>query len=250
MKIILSPAKKMITDMDSIAPMGLPDFIDKTTEILDWMKGKQKDELKAIWKCNDKIAEQNFHRLENMNLYKMLTPAILAYEGIAFQYMAPSVFEDKQFEYLQNHLRILSAFYGVLKPMDGVTPYRLEMQAKAEIEDARNLYDYWSDSLYHAVIDDSRIIVNLASKEYSKCIEKYLLPKDRYITITFCELSGDKLVTKGTYAKMARGEMVRFMAEEEIENPTDIKKFNRLGYGFRADLSSDAEYVFERKIEE
>ncbi|MDD6307463.1 MAG: peroxide stress protein YaaA [Clostridiales bacterium] len=250
MKIILSPAKKMITDMDSIAPMGLPDFIDKTTEILDWMKGKQKDELKAIWKCNDKIAEQNFHRLENMNLYKMLTPAILAYEGIAFQYMAPSVFEDKQFEYLQNHLRILSAFYGVLKPMDGVTPYRLEMQAKAEIEDARNLYDYWGDSLYHAVIDDSRIIVNLASKEYSKCIEKYLLPKDRYITITFCELSGDKLVTKGTYAKMARGEMVRFMAEEEIENPTDIKKFNRLGYGFRADLSSDAEYVFERKIEE
>ena len=175
------------------------------------------------------------------------TPAVLAYEGIAFQYMAPSVFEIQQFEYLQNHLRILSAFYGILKPMDGVTPYRLEMQAKAEIEETTNLYDYWGDLLYHSVIDDSRTIINLASKEYSKCIEKYLTPQDRYITIVFCELSGDKLVTKGTYAKMARGEMVRFMAENNIENPVDIKKFDRLGYTFRGDLSSETEYVFERK---
>ena len=163
--------------------------------------------------------------------------------------MAPAVFEIQQFEYLQNHLRILSAFYGILKPLDGVTPYRLEMQAKAEIEETTNLYDYWGDRLYHSVIDDSRIIINLASKEYSKCIEKYLTPQDRYITIVFCELSGDKLVTKGTYAKMARGEMVRFMAENNIENLVEIQKFDRFGYSFRSDLSSDSEYVFERKIQ-
>ena len=249
MKIILSPAKKMIADTDNIAPVELPAFIDKTAEILSWMKSKSKEELKAIWKCNDKIAEQNFNRLENMDLYNRLTPAVLAYEGIAFQYMAPSVFEIQQFEYLQNHLRILSAFYGVLKPMDGVTPYRLEMQAKAEIEETANLYDYWGDRLYHSVIDDSRTIISLASKEYSKCIERYLSDKDNYITITFCELSGDKLVTKGTYAKMARGEMVRFMAENNIENPVDIQKFDRLGYAFRGNLSSETEYVFERKVE-
>ena len=249
MKIILSPAKKMITDTDSIAPVTLPEFIDKTTEILNWLKDRSKEELKAIWKCNDKILEQNFNRLENMNLYQMLTPAVLSYEGIAFQYMAPSVFEDMQFEYVQNHLRILSAFYGVLKPMDGVTPYRLEMQAKVGIGDAKNLYEYWGDLLYRSVIDDSRIIINLASKEYSKCIEKYLIPQDRYITVTFCELSGDKLVTKGTCAKMARGEMVRFMAENNIENPVEIQKFDRLGCFFRSDLSSATEYVFERKIE-
>ena len=247
MKIILSPAKKMITDTDSIVPDGLPEFIDKTTEIQSWLKGKSKEELKTIWKCNEKIAEQNFNRLEKMDLYHSLTPAILAYEGIAFQYMAPSVFEDSQFEYVQNHLRILSAFYGVLKPLDGVTPYRLEMQAKVGIGDAKNLYDYWGDMLYCSVIDNSRIIINLASKEYSKSIEKYLTLQDKYITISFCELSGDKLVTKGTYAKMARGEMVRFMAENRIENPEDIKKFDRLGYSFRSDLSSDADYVFERK---
>ncbi|MDD6589311.1 MAG: peroxide stress protein YaaA [Anaerobutyricum hallii] len=249
MKIILSPAKKMITDTDSIEPVALPEFIDKTTELLSWLKDKSKEELKAIWKCNDKIAEQNFYRLENMDIYHILTPAVLSYEGIAFQYMAPSVFEDRQFEYIQNHLRILSVFYGVLKLMDGVTPYRLEMQAKVEIGDAKNLYEYWGDLLYHSVIDDSRIIINLASKEYAKCIEKYLTPQDRYITVAFCELYGDKMVTKGTYAKMARGEMVRFMAENNIDNPIEIQKFDRLGYFFRSDLSSDTEYVFERKTE-
>ena len=189
MKIILSPAKKMITDTDSIAPVGMPDFLDQTTKILDWMRGREKDELKAIWKCNDKIARQNFERLETMDLYHMLTPAILSYEGIAFQYMAPAVFENGQFAYIQKHLRILSAFYGCLKPLDGVKPYRLEMQAKVTIGDTKNLYDYWKDRLYQAVIDDSRVIINLASKEYSKCIEKYLSPDDQYITVTFCELS-------------------------------------------------------------
>ena len=164
----------MIVDTDNLAPVELPVYIDKTAEVLNWMKSKSKEELKAIWKCNDKIAEQNFNRLENMDLYNRLTPAVLAYEGIAFQYMAPSVFEIQQFEYLQNHLRILSAFYGILKPMDGVTPYRLEMQAKVGIGDAKNLYEYWGELLYRSIIDDRRIIINLASKEYSKCIEKYL----------------------------------------------------------------------------
>ena len=92
------------------------------------------------------------------------------------------------------------------------------MQAKVEIGDAKNLYEYWHDMLYRSVIDESRIIINLASKEYSKCIEKYLTPKDKYITISFCEQAGNKLVTKGTYAKMARGEMVRFMAAHFISS--------------------------------
>lgn len=246
MKIILSPAKKMNIDTDTLEPMGLPAFMDQSAEILAWLKDKSKEELKELWGCNDKIAEQNFKRLETMDLYQQLTPAVLAYEGIAYRYMAPAVFEQGHFQYVQKHLRILSAFYGVLKPMDGVTPYRLEMQTKAAIGSAKNLYDYWGNSLYHAVRDESGIIINLASKEYSKCIEKYLSPEDTYITITFCELSGDRLVTKGTYAKMARGEMVRFMAENSIDHPEKIKSFNRLGYVFRDDLSSETEYVFER----
>lgn len=247
MKIILSPAKKMNVDTDTLQPLGMPRFIDKTTEILNWLKNKSYEELKALWGCNDKIAGQNVKRLESMDLYSRLTPAILSYEGIAYQYMAPAVFEDGQYEYVQEHLRILSAFYGVLRPMDGVTPYRLEMQAKAAIGNAKNLYDYWGSNLYNEVRDQSGIIINLASKEYAKCIEKYLSFEDRYITVTFCELSGGKMVTKGTYAKMARGEMVRFMAENHVENPEDIKKFDRLGYRYREDLSVETEFVFERK---
>ena len=231
-----------------------PQFIEQAGEILAWMRSKSHEELKALWKCNDKIAEQNFERLAHMDLYSGLTPAVLSYEGIAFQYMAPAVFETGHYDYVQEHLRILSAFYGVLKPMDGVTPYRLEMssrtsfasQAKAAIGDSKNLYDLWGSRLYEAVQDDSGIIINLASKEYSKCIEKYLTDSDRYITINFVEMAKDKLVTKGTYAKMARGEMVRFMAENQVEDPVEIQGFDRLGYVFRKNLSSDEKYVFER----
>ena len=248
MKIVLSPAKKMNINLDTLESMGLPMFIDRSTEILAWLKGKSKDELKELWKCNDKIVEQNVRRLENMDLYHRLTPAILSYEGIAYQYMAPVVFEDGHFDYVQKHLRILSAFYGSLKPMDGVTPYRLEMQAKPRIGNTKNLYEYWGDLLYKDVRDESGIIINLASKEYSKSIEKYLSAEDTYITITFCELVNGRLVTKGTYAKMARGEMVRYMAENGIENPVEIKCFNRLGYIYRDDLSSETEYVFERRL--
>ena len=164
MIIILSPAKKMISNDDCIEAEGLPEFLDHTAEILNWMKHTSKEELKDIWKCNDQIADENFHRLECMDLHHRLTPAVIAYDGIAYQYMAPSVFEDHQLEYIQHHLRILSAFYGVLKPMDGVTPYRLEMQARVGIGGTKNLYDYWGDTLYLSVIDDSRTIINLASQ--------------------------------------------------------------------------------------
>lgn len=246
MKIILSPAKKMNTALDIFDYTALPEYLVQTEEILQWLKAKSYKELKDLWQCNDKIAEQNFERLKYMDLHNHLSPAVLSYEGIAFQYMAPAVFEYKQFEYVQEHLRILSAFYGVLKPMDGVTPYRLEMQAKASVNRHKDLYDLWGSRIYDSVIDEDRLIINLASKEYSKCVEKYLKTQDTYITVTFCETSGDKLVTKGTYAKMARGEMVRYMAEKQIENPAEIKNFDRLSYVFREDLSSDREYVFER----
>ena len=247
MKIILSPAKKMnINDDMGVGAVTRPRFLEQTEEILAWMQEQPHEDLQKLWACNDKIAAQNFERLEHMDLYHRLTPAILSYEGIAFQYMAPAVFEYGHFDYVQDHLRILSAFYGVLRPMDGVTPYRLEMMAKAAIGNHKNLYDFWGDRLYKAVRDDSGIIINLASKEYSKCVEKYLGDRDRYITITFCELSKGKLVTKGTYAKMARGEMVRYMAENHIEDPEEIKGFDHLGYVFREDLPSDTEYVFER----
>lgn len=137
-----------------------------------------------------------------------------------------------------------------LKDMDlrrQLTPYRLEMQAKAKIAGKKNLYEYWGDRLYREVRDESGIIINLASKEYSKCIEKYLKKEDTFISCIFAELVGDKLVQKGVYAKMARGEMIRFMAMHHVENPEEMKEFCQLGYHFRADLSDERTFVFIKK---
>ena len=250
MKIILSPAKKMNTDTDTLDYLDLPQYLDQTQEILSWLKQKSYEELKSLWRCNDKIAEQNARRLLHMDLQKTLTPAVLSYEGIAYQYMAPSVFEKVQFAYLQEHLRILSAFYGVLRPMDGVTPYRLEMQAKAGINGHKDLYALWGSRLYDSVRDADGVIVNLASKEYSKCIENHLSGDDTYITCIFGDRINGKVVQKGTYAKMARGEMVRYMAEHQILDPEELKRFDRLQYRFCKELSSKCEYVFVRAGEE
>ena len=182
-----------------------------------------------------------------MDLRQDLTPAILSYDGIQYTYMAPVVFEDSQFDYVQDNLRILSGFYGVLRPMDGVTPYRMEMQAKAAVDGQKDLYDYWGDRLYQEIMDESRTIINLASKEYSKCVEKYLREEDLYITCVFGEFENGKVIQKGVYAKMARGEMVRFMAEHKIRDPEEMKYFNWSGYRFREDLSTDENYIFIRE---
>ena len=246
MRIIISPAKQMQIDTDVFTCSELPVFMEKTETLMRWIQSLSYEEQKKLWVCSDKIARQNSERFAQMDLRKNLTPALLAYDGIQYTYMAPGVFEDGQYDYVQEHLRILSGFYGVVKPLDGVVPYRLEMQAKAAVAGLKNLYDFWGDSLYQEVLDGSRIIINLASKEYSKCIEKYLKPDDRYITCVFGEPEGGKIVQKGVYAKMTRGEMVRYMAANTITEPEEIKAFDWSGYRFREDLSSDKEYVFVR----
>lgn len=240
MKIIISPAKKMNVDTDTLAPLGLPVFLEETEQLMEWIRRLSLAEAKALWKCNDRIAEQNYRRFQEMDLRRNLTPAVIAYEGIQYQYMAPSVFGGAETEYIQEHLRILSGFYGVLKPFDGVVPYRLEMQAKAS--EAGDLYRFWGEKLYRETADE--VILNLASKEYSRCIEKYLRPENLFLTVTFGELIGGKVKQKGTFAKMARGEMVRYLAENQVEEPQGIKGFDRLDYHFAEELSTETEYVF------
>jgi len=247
MRIIISPAKQMRVNTDDFAYDGLPVFLDRTEILMAWIRGLSFAQQKRLWACNDKIAVQNSERFSSMDLRSGLTPALIAYDGIQYTYMAPAVFEDGQHEYVKEHLRILSGFYGVLKPMDGVVPYRLEMQAKASVAGAKDLYGFWGDSLYNEVLDDSRIIINLASKEYSRCIEKYLKPEDVFITCVFGELEDGKVVQKGVYAKMARGEMVRFMSSIGASEPEQIKAFDWSGYSFDETRSSEREYIFIRR---
>lgn len=244
MKIIISPAKKMKVNTDTLEVRALPVYLHEAEYLRQYLSELSYEELKSLWKCNDQIAQINYERVQTMNLHMHLTPALLSYEGIQYQYMAPAVLEDGQWEYVQEHVCILSGFYGVVHPLDGVTPYRLEMQTKVNLPNVKNLYEYWGEKIYREVSADTEVIVNLASKEYSKCVEKYLTPEIRYITCVFAEYKGDKVIEKGTYAKMARGEMVRFLAERKAERPEEMKSFCRLGYRYSEKESTKDRYVF------
>ena len=251
MKIIISPAKKMKENTDSLKPEGLPVFLAEAKKLKDRINGFNLEEQKALWACSDSIAVHNSERFKHMDPDRAGTPAILAYDGIQYTYMAPSVFEEGQLEYIEENLRILSGFYGVLRPMDAVVPYRLEMQAelcpaleKASGEKFGNLYDFWGDKLYRQLFSDEDTVINLASKEYSKAVEPYLTKKDRFISCLFCEMKGEKPTQKATLSKMARGEMVRYLAEHGVTRVEDVRRFDRQGYRFDAERSDECTYVF------
>ena len=161
--------------------------------------------------------------------------------------MAPTVFTSGEYEYIQSHLRILSGLYGVLKPFDGITPYRLEMQAKLNTRNAKDLYAYWSNRIADELCSETDCIVNLASKEYSACISKHLPPDVHFITCVFAEKKSGKLIEKGTMCKMARGEMVRYMAENQVTDSAMLRNFQRLDYMFDDSHSNDHTLVFIRK---
>ena len=244
MRIIVSPAKKMRVDRDSFPIRNLPLFLPDTEKICAVLQGMTESGLKKLWKCNDSIANLNIQRLRDMDLRSSLTPAILSYEGIQYQYMAPNVFSWEALEYVQEHLRILSGFYGILRPFDGVTPYRLEMQAKLKVGNAPDLYAHWGSRLADTLQVETDCILNLASKEYSVCISRHLPSSVRFITCVFGEEKDDKIVEKGTLCKMARGEMVRFLAENRIDTPEDVRHFSGLGYRFDENRSDESTYVF------
>ncbi len=244
MRIIISPAKKMVVDTDSFAVDGLPVFLERTERLKTALQEMPPAELQALWKCNDAIAKLNVERLSAMELRCRLTPAVLSYEGIQYRYMAPRVMETAQLDYLRKHLRILSGFYGLLRPFDGVTPYRLEMQARLSVDGHRDLYGFWGDALAQPLAAGTDFVLNLASKEYSRAVEPHLPRSVRFLTCTFGERKDGRVVEKGTMCKMARGQMVRWLAENNVTNPADIRAFDQLGYRFQPELSTETHNVF------
>ncbi|MFR3092519.1 MAG: YaaA family protein, partial [Eggerthella lenta] len=171
MRFIVSPAKKMNVVDDAFGWRDLPMFADRAARLADAVRALSYDEAKALWQCSDALAELNFERFRTLDVRSgALTPAVLAYEGIQYQNLAPQVMTMEQLDYLQEHLRILSGLYGVVRPLDGVAPYRLEMQAKLAVDGARNLYEFWGDSLSRVLAAETDVIVNLASVEYAKAV--------------------------------------------------------------------------------
>jgi len=244
MKIAVSPAKTMVENSDSYIGGSVPAYIEYSSILLDEIRKKSYDELKEIWKCNEKIANENFARFKDMDLQGSLTPAIFSYQGIQYQYMAVNVMESSSIEYIRKNLYILSGFFGILRAFDAVSPYRLEMQAKIKIGKYKNLYEFWGDKIYKELFADNEVVINLASREYSKAVEKYLSKEDKFITCIFAEKRNGKTVQKATLAKMARGEMVNFIAGKNIQNEEEIKAFDRLGFVFDSELSGENKYVF------
>lgn len=244
MRIIISPAKKMKVDTDSFSAEALPLFVERAERLLAALRERSGRELQELWKCNDAIARLNVERLETMDLKRNLTPAILAYEGIQYRYMAPGVMEAGALEYLKEHLRILSGFYGLLRPFDGVTPYRLEMQARLGVDGHKDLYDFWGDRLANQLLAETSMVVNLASREYSRSVEPWLSSKARFLTCVFGEKKNGRLIEKGTMCKMARGQMVRWLAENRVEGPDFIKNFSDLDYRFSPEDSTENTYTF------
>lgn len=243
MRIIISPAKKMNVDTDSLPPLGLPVFLPQAGRLLRALQAMPPQELQALWKCSAPLARQNVERLQNMDLRRGLTPAILSYEGIQYQYMAPGVMESGQLDYLQEHLRILSGFYGLLRPFDGVVPYRLEMQAKLSVNGAKDLYAFWGCQLAEKLGAESDWVLNLASKEYSRAVVPHL-PASAVLTCLFGQWEEGRLREKGTLCKMARGQMVRWLAENRVESRETVRDFSCLDYRFDRELSNESQYVF------
>lgn len=246
MKILISPALQMKMDPDVLPVQTSPVFLDRAQEILKTLKSLDYSTFKSVIKASEKLVSEAFDKYKVMETPEGTTPALIAYQGIQYKTMGSKVFTDDQYAYLQDHLRILSGLYGVLRPFDGITWHRLEMQAKLEVGGADNLYAYWGPYIANQLESESRVFLNLASEEYAKAVRPHLSKDAQFVTVRFEEDLGDRRVEKGVYVKMARGEMVRFMAEVGIDEIEDIKSFDRLGYIYDPDASGPDQLVFSR----
>ena len=200
---------------------------------------------------SDKIAELNYNRFkswEDPSNSKISKQAIYAFKGDVYSGLdAESIGEDK-FDYLQNSLRIISGYYGLLRPFDQILPYRLEMGTKLKNQNGNNLYKFWGDKITDVLnedLDSNDIIVNLASDEYFKSINKDKI-KSKIITPVFKEFKNGLYKVIAIYAKKARGLMSRFLIERKSTSIDDIKLFNINGYSFDSNLSNDNQLVFTR----
>ena len=239
----------MKIDRDSFPIQSKPQFLDKTRILERFLKSRSNEQLKDLWHASENVTKQSILQLENMNLDERLTPAILAFSGIQYQYMAPDLFTQPALDYIQKNLRILSGFYGMLRPFDGVCPYRLELNTKMVGFCDYSLYHFWGSDIAENLFQEDNIVIDLASKQYTRLVKPYLSQGRQLITVDFQELKNDKWKTVGVHAKMARGEMVRYIAEKQIKNPTDLQDFNDFEFQFEPDVSTKDHYVFRTEFD-
>lgn len=224
-----------------------PKFIAQKKQIFTTLRSMSIEQLQELWHCSLQIAEQNYQRLHMDNSATGL--AIFTYQGLQFQSLAPTTLSLANLEFLQQHLWILSGAYGVLRPFDAIEPYRLEMKNQLDLGTTNSLYTFWGSKLANTIssqasLDNPAIIVNLASNEYAKSIEKELPAEVIMVTILFVVKRNDKYLQQATIAKKARGRMVNFIAIKQINNLEGLKEFNQLGFLYNENISNDTKMVF------
>lgn len=248
MRILISPAKQMIHDPDTLAPASRPRFLSDARLLLETLRQKSDRELQALWKTNDALTAENIERVRTMDLTRNLTPALFAYHGIQYQYLGAAALEDEALGWLCEHLRIGSGFYGLLRPLDGIVPYRLEMQARLRVGLSRDLYAFWGDRLARALAEETDTVLDLASREYSRAVLDPLPPTVRVIRCVFLSRKPDgSLAEKATLCKMARGRMARFLAEAGQADLATLQAFDGIHWQYAPELSEPDRLVYLEK---
>ena len=252
MKIIISPAKSL--DFESKVPTSLhtqPRFLDQSTKLNQKLKTLSKNKLADLMSISDDLAALNYER--NQTWQPPFSPenakqAIYAFTGEVFRGIDINTLSLEKLPLLQENLRILSGLYGLLKPLDLMQPYRLEMGTKLKVGTKENLYKFWGDSIANALNEElleDELLINLASSEYFKVINQKVL-KVSMITPVFKDFKNGQYKTIMTFAKKARGLMVRFIIENNVKSIEEIKSFNVENYRFDENMSSKNELVFTR----
>ena len=252
MKILISPSKTLSFDSEVNCEFKSESrLIDETKILHEILLNYSSEDLKGLMSVSDKIAELNYNRFKNWEdptLSNNSRQAVYAFKGDVYSGLDADTIEEDKFDYLQNSLRILSGYYGLLRPFDQILPYRLEMGTKLENENGNNLYKFWGDKITDVLnedINEDDIIVNLASDEYFKSINMDKI-KSKVITPVFKEFKNGTYKVIAIYAKKARGLMSRFLIERKSTSVDDIKLFNVDGYSFDSALSNNQELVFTR----
>jgi len=252
MKLVISPAKSL--NYESELPTSFStqcSFLNEAQQLNALLKMKSAKDLSNLMHISPNLGQLNYERNQTWSLpftSKNSRPAIYAFSGDVYRGFDAYTIQESKLDALQNTVRILSGLYGLLKPMDLLQPYRLEMGTKFPVDDSKNLYEFWRQKVTTALNDDLKegeLFVNLASQEYFKAIDVKSL-KVPVIQVDFKEFKNDQYKTIAIFAKLARGYMTRFIVENAIETIEGLKTFAVDEYGYDANLSTDTKLVFTR----
>jgi uncharacterized protein len=250
MLILISPAKTLDYSTPTYQDHSLPEFLPETKSLVSILKKKSANEIGNLMGISENLATLNEERFKSFQKefnFDNSKQALLAFKGDVYTKMEVDHYSPEDFEFAQKHLRILSGLYGLLKPLDLIQPYRLEMGTQLENKKGKNLYEFWDKKIAKAVNEASGNypIVNLASQEYFKSVDKRTI-KNSIITIHFKEFKNEKYQVIGFFAKQARGLMTDFAIKNRITDPEKLKTFDLEKYEFSENLSKANDWVFVR----